>query len=183
MIGYFGGLGAIIVQFVFGILLLIATLRVLLPVVGARFRNPICQLVYRVTNPVVTPLARVIPNWRNVSLAAILVVILLVILENVLLFLLAGLLPQPGLLARLTLHTLLTGILYFYLIAIFIYSLLSFVSTDYDNPVVEVLMALVTPILRPFRTWPPQLPGLSLTPMWASLVIVMLLYTVNYVGL
>ena len=83
--GYFGGVGLILLQAAFGVLMFVAVLRVLLPLSGARFRNPICQLIYKATNPVLVPLTRAIPNFRGVSVAGILLAWIIALLGLVLL--------------------------------------------------------------------------------------------------
>ena len=40
--------------------------------VRADFHNPISQFLYRYTNPVLAPIRRVLPNWRRLNLAALL---------------------------------------------------------------------------------------------------------------
>src|SRR3954470_1963248 len=69
--GYFANAGQIVIQFVFGALIALIVLRVLLQLVRANFYNPICQFLYKTTNPVLMPLRKVIPSWRNLDIAGI----------------------------------------------------------------------------------------------------------------
>ncbi len=45
-------------------------LRLLVQWAGVNFHNPICQGLYRFTNPVLMPLRRWIKAWRRIDLAA-----------------------------------------------------------------------------------------------------------------
>jgi len=69
--GYFGSVGFMLAQVLLGLLLLLPVLRVILPLSRVRFGNPVCQAVYRATNPLLVPLGRVLPNWRGLSLGAL----------------------------------------------------------------------------------------------------------------
>jgi YggT family protein len=88
--GYFGGIVLILLQVVFGLVLFLLILRVVLPLSGARFKNPLCQLVYKTTNPVLGPLGKVIPNYRRVSIAGVLLAFLIATLGVLALFAVAG---------------------------------------------------------------------------------------------
>lgn len=182
MAGYFSNVGALIVAAVFGLLLGVAVLRIVLPLSGARFRNPICQLVYKATNPIVAPLGKIVPNVRNVSTAAILVALAISFAAATILMLLLGVPLSPLTLIMLGFGTLIQFVLSMYFWAIVIYALMSFVSPDRDNPLVELLTDLTRPVLKPFRAMPPKLQGLDLSPLWAGLVIRIVMYTFAYIG-
>ena len=64
---------ALLIQFVFGCAVALFVFRLLAEAVRADFYNPICQFLYRTTNPVLAPLRRVITNWRRINLAALLI--------------------------------------------------------------------------------------------------------------
>src|SRR5579875_2217762 len=141
---------AILIEFAFSAAVALFVLRLLAEAVRADFYNPICQFLYRTTNPVLTPLKRVIPNWRRISLAALLIAWLLEIIKNVLLYTLLGL------------WTSVTD------------ALLSWVSVDARHPLVPLLGKLVDPVLRPLRRLLPAPGGLDLSPLVAIVVILVL---------
>lgn len=181
--GYLGGVGSIIAQAIFGLLLLVFVLRVLLPLAGARFRNPICQLIYRVTNPVLVPLTRVLPNVRGLSTAGVLVALLIALLNVAVVVMLSG--AKIGFLQVLIIGfgLLLHFVLSLYFWTIIIRALMSFFSPDMGNPAVEVLHDLTEPVLRPFKLLPPRGLGIDLSPLWACLAIRLVQYTLIYIGL
>ncbi len=117
----------------------------------ADFRNPLSQFIYRTTNPVLAPIRRVLPNWRRINLAAVLVAWLLMLLKRLVLFALVGFMPHIAGLLVLALADLLDFVLMFYLILIFVWSLLSMLSNDPHQPLQRLLGAIVEPLLRPLR--------------------------------
>jgi YggT family protein len=174
MSSYFVNAAALLVQFAFGAVVLLFLLRMLAEAVRADFYNPICQFLYRTTNPVLTPLKRVIPNFRRINLAALLLAWLAEVVKNLLLYLLIGLrAAAPGLLL-LGLADLLDFLAWLYLLMIFAWALLSFVSLDARHPLVPLLGRLVEPALRPLRRLLPAPGGLDLSPAVAILIILIL---------
>jgi YggT family protein len=117
----------------------------------ADFRNPLSQFIYRTTNPVLAPIRRVLPNWRRINLAALLVAWLLMVLKRLVLFALVGFMPHVAGLLVLALADLLDFVLMFYLILVFVWSLLSMLSNDPHQPLQRLLGAIVEPLLRPLR--------------------------------
>ena len=126
-------------------------LRVLAEASRADFHNPVSQFVYRTTNPVLAPLRRIIPNWRRINLAALLLAWLVMVLKCLLLFALRGMLPQVLGLLVLSLAQLLEFVLMFYLILVFGWSLLTMFAADQRNPLLRLAGTLVEPLLRPLR--------------------------------
>ena len=174
MSSYFANAAALLIQFAFNALVLLLVLRLLAEAVRADFYNPICQFLYRTTNPVLTPLKRVIPNFRRINVAALLLAWLAEVVKNLLLYLLIGLrAAAPGLLL-LGLADLLDFLAVLYLLMIFAWALLSFVSLDARHPLVPLLGRLVEPALRPLRRLLPAPGGLDLSPAVAILAILVL---------
>ena len=57
-------------------------LRLLLQWVRADFYNPLCQFLVKVTNPALVPLRRVIPSFKRLDTASVVLMLLLEILEG-----------------------------------------------------------------------------------------------------
>jgi len=83
---------AFLVQTVFGFYILAVILRFLLQWVRADFYNPLVQFLVRITNPLLVPLRRIIPGYRGLDLAA---VVLAFALQAVEMLLITLLLSQP----------------------------------------------------------------------------------------
>ena len=81
-----------LIQTVFGFYILAVMLRFLLQCVRADFYNPLVQFLVRITNPPLLPLRRIIPGYRGLDLASILLAFALQLAEAALMTLL---LNQP----------------------------------------------------------------------------------------
>lgn len=171
---YFANAAAMLIQFVFGAIVALFVLRALAEAVHADFHNPLCQFLYRTTNPVLMPLRRIIPNARRVNLAALLLAWLAEVIKNFLLFAMIGLRASIAGALLLGFADLLDFFAVLYLFMIFVWALLSFVSLDARHPLVPLLGRLVEPVLRPLRRLLPAPGGLDLSPAIAILIILLL---------
>ncbi|CAM0997882.1 YggT family protein [Rhodanobacter sp. Root179] len=142
---------SMLIELVFEAAVTLLLLRVAAEACRADFHNPLSQFIYRYTNPVLAPIRRVLPNWRRINLAALLLAWLAMLLKRVLLFALLGVMPNPLGLIVLALAELLDFALLFYLVLIFGWSLLSMFSVDQRHPLLKLAGALVAPLLRPLR--------------------------------
>ncbi|QRP64662.1 YggT family protein [Rhodanobacter sp. FDAARGOS 1247] len=142
---------SMLIELVFEAAVTLLLLRVAAEACRADFHNPLSQFIYRYTNPVLAPIRRVLPNWRRINLAALLLAWLAMLLKRVLLFALQGVMAHPLGLIVLALAELLDFALLFYLVLIFGWSLLSMFSVDQRHPLLKLAGALVAPLLRPLR--------------------------------
>lgn len=169
--GHLANAGALIVQVLFGLVIGLFFFRLLMQGLRVDFRNPISQFVYRLTNPVLIPIQKALPVVQGWNLAALLVTFLLTLVETWLLYRLAGLgLPLPALLVialALLIQFAATALLWM----IIIRAILSFVSPDPYNPVVQMLYRLSDPILKPIQKLIPPIGGLDLSPLFAVLAL------------
>ena len=169
--GYFANAGQIVIQFVFGALIALIVLRVLLQWVRANFYNPICQFLYKATNPVLMPLRKVIPAWRNLDIAGIALAWLATALKLVLLYATVGQTLGVLGLAVLALADLVDFLLLLYIVLVLVRVVISFVGADSYHPVVPLVMQLTEPVMKPFRRLIPNVGGLDFSPMVVLLVI------------
>jgi YggT family protein len=142
---------SLLVEIAFDALATLFVLRLLAEAGRADFRNPVSQFVYRYTNPLLAPIRRVLPNWRRINLAALLVCYLVMLLKRLVLFALIGALPHVAGLLVLALADLLDFVLLFYLVLVFGWSLLSMFQVSPYHPVLQLVEAIVDPLLRPLR--------------------------------
>lgn len=171
--GYVANAGQLLINFAFGALVALVVLRVLLQLVRANFYNPVCQFLYKATNPVLMPLRKLIPAWRNLDLAAVLLAWLLSALKLVLLYALAGQRLGAAGLALMAVADLIDFVLMLYLGLILVRVLLSFISVERSNPIVPLVFQLTEPVLGPIRKRLPALGGIDFSPMLAWLAIML----------
>ena len=171
--GYVANAGQLLINFAFGALVALVVLRVLLQLVRANFYNPVCQFLYKATNPVLMPMRKVIPAWRNLDVAAVLLAWLLSAIKLALLYALAG--QRLGLagLVPMALADLVDFVLMLYLGLILVRVLLSFISVERSNPIVPLVFQLTEPVLAPIRKRLPSLGGIDFSPMLAWLAIML----------
>lgn len=164
----------LLIQFIVGCAVALFVFRVLAEAVRADFYNPICQFLYRATNPILTPLRRVIPTWRRINIAGLLIALILEIAKNYLLrFVVSDFWASNAGALVLGVADLLNFFMIVYLIMIFAWALLSYVNVDARNPLVPLLGKIVDPVLKPFRRVLPLIGGFDLSPMLAILVILL----------
>ncbi|EIL99741.1 hypothetical protein RHOFW104T7_04170 [Rhodanobacter thiooxydans] len=142
---------SLLLDLAFDAVVVLLLLRVAAEACRADFHNPLSQFVYRTTNPVLAPIRRVLPNWRRINLAALLLAWLVMLLKRLLLFALLGVLPQPLGLIVLSLAELLDFVLLCYLVLIFGWSLLSMFAVDRRHPMLQLAGSIVAPLLRPLH--------------------------------
>jgi YggT family protein len=142
---------SLLLDLAFDAVVVLLLLRVAAEACRADFHNPLSQFVYRSTNPVLAPIRRVLPNWRRINLAALLLAWLAMLLKRLLLFALLGTMPQPLGLIVLSLAELLDFVLLCYLVLIFGWSLLSMFAVDRRHPMLQLAGSIVAPLLRPLR--------------------------------
>ena len=151
--------------------------RLLLQWARADFRNPLCQAVVRLTNPLILPLRRILPPIGKIDTASVVAVLLVATVKIASLFALndIGMVTSPLLWARAVLTEIARTLLWTYFYAIVLYALLSLVAPGGYSPLQSLLTTLCEPVLRPFRRILPVIAGLDLSPLWAGIAIQALL--------
>ena len=171
-----------LVSTLFDLYLWVMILRVLLQIVRADFYNPISQFIWQVTRLPVQPLARVVPKWQRVDLAAMLVGFVLACIYMSVLMGLLNQHPSLPVILWLALWTLVTLTLKLYAFTIFVQAMLSWLGPGTQNPAGSVLWSLNEPLLRPIRRFLPPIGGLDLSPLFAILALLVLIRLVPLVS-
>jgi YggT family protein len=162
-----------LIQTVFGFYILAVMLRFLLQCVRADFYNPLVQFLVRITNPLLLPLRRIVPGYRGLDLASVILAFALQLVEVLLITLLLGQTAGVGGLLLLTVAELLKLLINIYLWGVVIQAVLSWINPDPYHPAARVLAQLTAPVLRPARKLLPPISGVDLSPM---LVVVALVF-------
>jgi len=155
--------------------------RLLLQWARADFRNPLCQAVVRITNPLILPLRRILPPVGKVDTASVIAVIIVATIKLGILSWVAGpLFGDPLWWIRYVAVDIVSTALWIYFWAIFLYALLSMIAPGGYSPLQSVLASVCEPILRPFRRLIPAVAGLDLSPLWAGILIQALLRLLHF---
>ncbi len=164
--------GTFLVQSLASVYLVIILLRFLLQLCRADFYNPVSQFVHKATAPLLSPLRRLIPAYRNLDLASLVLAVLVQWLAiqitaslggypllNVLLVLWWGVLGLASLIINFYIYGLLAAII------------LSWVAPHNPHPAIMLLWQLMEPVMAPFRRFIPPLGGLDLSPIFVFLTL------------
>ncbi len=170
---YLGQAASLLIEVCFGVLALLFALRLLVQWMGVNFHTPICQGLYRFTNPVLMPLRRALKPWRRIDLAAALATVAILCVKAALILALAGLPPTPAAVGLLGLSETIGLLLMLYFWLILIRVLMSWIGGGH-HPLATLVLQLTEPLLRPLRRALPALGGLDLSPMLAMLGILLL---------
>jgi YggT family protein len=174
----------LIINTVFDLYVLLVLLRFMLQMLRADFYNPVAQFIVRVTSRPLGILRRVIPSVSGQDTAAIVLCLVIIYAKFMLLRLLdtaaihvGSTLAPIGSVGYLGLMVygiadLVSLILTVFLIAIIIQVVLSWISPGHYNPVVGLVNSLAAPILRPVKKIMPPIGGLDLSPLVATLGII-----------
>jgi len=151
--------------------LFVLLLRLLLPWLGADFRNPIAQAILKITSPVVVPLRRIIPPFGRLDTATVLVAFIIQYLLILVILLIYG--QSAGFLeiAATALVDLVLLTLRLFVFAIIIRVILSWIAPGGYNPATAIIHTLTDRVLMPFRRIIPPLGGLDLSPLAAIILI------------
>lgn len=162
-----------LIRTLFGLYIAVVLIRFLLQWARADFYNPISQFIVRVTSPVLRPLRQVIPGYRGLDLASLVLAWVLMAVE---LGLIAGLLGYGGSLLGApvwAIPALLELVIDILLFAVLARVILSWLSPDPYNPAVALLGRLTDPILQPAQRLIPPIGGIDLSPMAVMIGLVL----------
>ena len=162
-----------IIQTLGSLYLLIVLLRFILQLVRADFYNPLSQFIVKATQPLVTPLRRIIPGFAGLDLAslvlAILVQLLLMIVTLTLMgYNVGGFILQLLVWSMIGVTSLFLKVFFF---ALIISVNLSWVAPGSYNPGAQLVNQICEPLLAPFRKLLPNLGGLDISPIFAFITI------------
>ena len=171
----------------FDIYISIVLARFILQLVRADFYNPVSQFIVKATNPLLIPSRRIIPGFGGLDIASLVVFVLLIVIKIALTVHVFGVAPQypnpllisyfqqpsPLLFILLTLLTVATTIINFFLFVIFVSAILSWVTAAGGgyNPFADILRQMAEPVLAPARKIIPPMGGLDISPMLVILAI------------
>jgi YggT family protein len=112
------------------------------------------------------PLRRVIPPIGKFDVASLVALLLVELAAAAILLSLSGFALEPAGLVRFALIDLLRNVLQFYLVAIIIYVILSWVAPGTYSPAGALLASICEPLLAPVRRVIPPIGGLDLSALF-----------------
>lgn len=163
--------------------LMVLLLRVLLQLVRADFYNPVSQVIWKLTQPLVGVPGRILPRYRNIDLAGLLVAYVYTIVYIYIVFAILGIgVPLMQVLWFAVLKILWLT-LQLYTFSLLIQAVLSWVGPGFNNPAGSLLWSLNEPLLRPVRRAIPPISGLDFSPLIVILLLQVLARLIGVPGL
>lgn len=162
-----------IIQTLGSLYLLIVLLRFILQLVRADFYNPLSQFIVKATQPLLTPLRRIIPGFAGLDLASLILAILVQLLLMIVTLTLMGI-NVGGVIAQLLVWSMIgvtSLFLKVFFFALIISVILSWVAPGSYNPGAQLVNQICEPLLAPFRKLLPNLGGLDISPIFAFITI------------
>jgi YggT family protein len=169
-----------LVTYVFNIVMWVWLLGVILQWSRADFYNPVSQLTFRLTRFPTDALRRVLPPWRNINIAALLVLFVLAVIYVLTAAWLLNLSIGAVTVVLQALFKLIALTLDLYTLTIVVQAILSWLGPGVNNPASNILWSMNEPILRPVRRWIPPVSGLDISPV---IVILALQFLVRLIPL
>ncbi len=181
--GYLTSPLMLIINTLFDLYILLVLMRFLLQMLRADFYNPISQFIVKLTTLPLKILRRLIPSIAGQDTASIVLCLVLIYAKYLLMRALSipavniGSVMAPiggasyaGLLV-FCVADLIALVLTIFLVAVIIKVILSWVSPGQYNPVIGLVHKLAEPVLKPIRKLIPPMGGLDLSPLFATLLI------------
>jgi YggT family protein len=173
--------GALIflIETAFGLFVVALLLRFYMQWVRAPYRNPLAEFLRALTDFIVRPARRVVPGLFGLDLATFVLAWLVQLAEIFIVMQLRGFDPGPDAgtafawLVLLALVVLVKVTLFMLLVIVVIQVVLSWLQPD--GPWMPLLNSLTRPMLRPFQRRIPPIGNVDLSPLFALVVIQLLL--------
>lgn len=136
--------------------------------------NPLIQFITKLTNPVIKPCKKIIPDYQGVEIASISLIVIIELVKFCLLSLINWHMPQPvGLLLATTAEILrLIFSVFFY--AVFLQALGTLMRNKHYNTYM-ILDDLTWPTINFFRRFTPRYHGIDFAPLVTLIVLQLIL--------
>jgi YggT family protein len=166
--------GFFLINTVFDLYLFILSIRLLLAWVRAEHFNPISHFIIKLTQPIIVPLRRIIPNRGNAELATLSFIIFLEIIKFLLLGLFSLEAPDFLTLLLLAINGTIKLILNTFFYAILFQAILSWIQPGY-SPLAQILAQISAPLLRPLQRLVPPVAGFDISAIPALIILQLLI--------
>lgn len=163
-----------LVSTLFDIYIFVLVIRLILVWVRANYFNPVSQVIIKLTNPLVIPLRRILPNVANIELSTLVLTFIFELIKYFLLGVVALGIPKVIGLPVLAVADMLKILLNIFFYAIFLQAILSWVQPGY-SPMSQVLSQITSPIMRPIHRLIPPVAGFDLSPIPALIGLQLLI--------
>ena len=162
-----------LISTVFDLFIFLLIVRLILVWSGASYFDPFTQLIVKLTDFVIKPLRRIVPNIRRYESASFLLIILL---DTIKFFIICTItFGFPNLVGILIMAAgdVIKGIMQIFFYAIILQAILSWVQPQ--TPINHLLMQVTAPMMQPLRRIIPRINGIDITPIPALIILQLLI--------
>jgi YggT family protein len=150
-----------LIDTLFNLYLFILILRFILACGRANYFSPVTQFIVRLTDPIIKPLRKVIPNIKRIEIASLVVILAIEVMKFFLIACISYGFPNLLGLPILAIANTISLVIQIFTYGIILQAILSFVQPM--SPLMSVLSQFNAPILQPFQRLVPPIGGLDLT--------------------
>jgi YggT family protein len=170
--GALGQIVTLIVENLGALYILAVLLRFLLQAVRADFYNPLTQAIVKITAAPLAPFRKVIPGYRGLDFASLVLALVLSSVFTAIMILAAGFgLPSIGIIVSWAFVGLISFVLNIYYFGLIIQVIASFIAPFSGNPILLMIYQILDPINSRVRRVIPPMGGLDLSPLFIFLGI------------
>ena len=165
-----------LIKTLFDLYLFVLIIRFILAGVRADFFNPLTQVAVRLTNPIVKPIRKVVPNFRDIELSSLMLIFLINLVKFTIVAVMSGAMPNVVGLLIISFGDMLRLFIQVMTGALFIYVIMSWVQPF--SPMQRLLHQVVMPVLGPFQRVMPPVAGfdLSIIPAFVVLQLITIVF-------
>jgi YggT family protein len=170
--GAIGQVINLIVNSLGALFILAVMLRFLLQAVRADFYNPLTQAIVKLTSRPLAPFRKVIPGYRGLDFASLVLALVLNSAFTAIMIAAAGFnLPPIGIIVSWAFVGLLSFLFNIYYFGLIIQVIASFIAPFSGNPILLMIYQILDPINSRVRRVIPPMGGLDLSPLFIFLGI------------
>ena len=157
----FANAGVFLVQTFIGIYLILVMIRFLMQVSRADYYNPICQAIVKLTDPAIKPLRSVLPTFKGVDFATLIVALAIQIIGISLIMLLVGASVFKPVYVAWAVVGLVSLTLDIYFFALIVMVIASWIAPQGGHPALSLIYQITDPVCAPARKLLPPMGGID----------------------
>ncbi len=161
MTGNLAGAGIFLIQTFAGLYLIMVLLRFLMQASRVDYYNPICQAIVKLTDPPVKPLKRILPSFRGVDFATLVVALIVQLATVCLIMAISGGYPFHPAYIAWSLVGLVSTLVDIYFFALIVMVIASWIAPYSNHPAMALVYQLTEPVCAPARKLLPAMGGID----------------------
>lgn len=165
-----------LISSIFDLYIFILLVRVLLVWAGANYFDPFTQFIIKLTDFIIKPMRKMLPNWQRIETASVILILGLSIIKYFAICLLT--IGFPHLIGILVLagSDFIKEVFQILFYAVILQAILSWVQPY--SPLNKILQQITSPLMQPLRRVIPLVNGIDITPIPALIILQLLMIAI-----